>query len=244
MFSRTAALYDVIYGQFKDYVGETDRIVKLLRRVQPRAATVLDVACGTGEHARHLSRHGYRVDGLDLEPEFVRLARDKNPDGRFVVGDMVEFDLGRKYDGVLCLFSSIAYAGTLENVVRALECFRNHLAPGGVVLLEPWFEPAVWEEGRVFMHLAEGDGIKVCRMSHSRVVGTLSVLQFNYLIGRAEGIEHLTEIHELGLFTAAELAGCFEAAGLEVIEQDPEGLTGRGLFVSRVAGGRENGSKG
>jgi len=96
MFSKSAALYDLIYGQFKDYADECRRIAELLKRIRPGAETVLDVACGTGEHARLLSRdHGLRVDGLDLEPEFVRLAQRKNPEGRFVAADMTDFDLGR-----------------------------------------------------------------------------------------------------------------------------------------------------
>lgn len=80
MFSETAELYDLIYQQFKDYMDESRRIAVLLERVHPEAKSVLDVACGTGEHARILSaKYGYRVNGLDLEPEFVRIAQRKNP---------------------------------------------------------------------------------------------------------------------------------------------------------------------
>jgi SAM-dependent methyltransferase len=237
VFSETAELYDLIYGRFKDYTEESRRIAGLLQRVHPTAMSVLDVACGTGEHARILTAvHGYRVDGLDLEPEFVRIAQAKTPGGEFFRGDMTDFDVGRTYDVVLCLFSSIGYVRTLENVRRALERFRRHLAPGGVVVVEPWFEPTAWQPGRVMLTTAEAEGISVCRMSRSAVRDGLSVIEFEYLIGRAAGIEHRREVHELGLFTAAELAQCFAAAGLRVVEHDREGLTGRGLFVARVEG--------
>jgi len=179
------------------------------------------------------SPHGARI-GLDLEPAFVRIAQRKTPGGDFFRADMMGFDLGRTYDVVLCLFGSIGYVRTLENLRRALECFRKHLAPGGVVVVEPWFEPAAWQPGRVMLVTAEGEGISVCRMSRSAVRDGLSVIEFEYLIGRAAGIEHRREVHELGLFTAAELAQCFAAAGLDVVEHDREGLTGRGLFVARA----------
>jgi SAM-dependent methyltransferase len=94
-----------------------------------------------GEHARLLTDQGFAVDGLDIESAFVRIASAKNPAGRFVVADMSDFQLPNRYDALLCLFSSIAYLRTLERVTRALACVRDHLAPGGVALVEPWFPP-------------------------------------------------------------------------------------------------------
>ncbi len=236
MFSRSADLYDQIYRQIKNYADESRRVAELLWRLHPDARTVLDVGCGTGEHARLLARdHGYEVDGLDLEPDFVRLARRKHPDGTFVCGDMTDFDLGRRYDAVLCLFSAIGYVKTLENVERALRRFRGHLADGGVVVVEPWFEPDAWRAGRVYLHTAESEEVTVCRMSLSGQRGRLSVIEFHYLVGRGEGIEHLTETHELGLFTRGEMERCFVASGYSDVEYDPEGLTGRGLYTARTS---------
>lgn len=236
MFSESAELYDLIYQPFKDYGEESRRIAALLERVHPAARRVLDVACGSGEHARILgTAFGFRVDGLDVEPAFVRIARAKNPGRQFFHADMTDFELGRTYDVVLCLFSSIGYVRTLDNVRRALDRFRRHLAPGGVVVVEPWFEPGQWQTGSVFLKTAEVEGLQVCRMSHSLVRDRVSILDFHYLIGRPEGIEHRRETHQLGLFTTAEIERSFVQAGLEVMEYDPAGLTGRGLFVARAA---------
>jgi ubiquinone/menaquinone biosynthesis C-methylase UbiE len=69
MFSASAELYDLVYSGFKDYAAETAQLVALIRQAHPQARTVLDVACGTGEHARLLvEQHGFEVDGLDLDP--------------------------------------------------------------------------------------------------------------------------------------------------------------------------------
>ena len=71
------------------------------------ASTLLDVACGTGMHARRLAaQHGFTVDGVDRDPVMVRLAQRAHPAGRFVQGDMTGFDLGRRYDAVTCCFGS------------------------------------------------------------------------------------------------------------------------------------------
>jgi SAM-dependent methyltransferase len=236
MFSETAELYDLIYAPFKDYPAEVRQIAGVLERVHPGARTVLDAGCGTGAHACLLARdHGFTVDGFDLDPVFVRIAQDKHPAGRFTQADMADFDLGRRYDAVLCLFSSIGYVRTLANVERTLRCFRRHLAPGGVVLVEPWFPPGVFQAGRLDLHTAGAEDVKVCRMARTEVEGRLSRLQFEYLIGRADGIVHRSEVHELGLFTVAEMTAAFTAAGLAV-DYDPAGPSGRGLYVATPAG--------
>jgi hypothetical protein len=117
-----------------------------------------------------------------------------------------------------------------------LSRFREHLAPGGVVLVEPWFAPGVMQQGRVSINTAERDDVHVARMAHTEVDGRLSRIRFEYLVGRPSGIEHLTEVHELGLFTTEEQLGAFQDVGLEATH-DPSGVDGRGLFVARRSSG-------
>jgi SAM-dependent methyltransferase len=232
MFSESAELYDLIYASFKDYEAETRRLVTLLESVRPGARTVLDVACGTGEHARLLAeRHGLVVDGIDLDPAFVQIAQRKHPTGRFVVADMCDFHLGRQYDAVICLFSSIGYVRTLDRVGQALACFREHVAADGVIVVEPWFPPGVLQDGYVASNVGEGDGVRVERSSRTEVQGRLSRLHFDYDILDHGRSYHASEIHELGLFTRDEMRAAFEANGLAA-DYDEQGLIGRGLFVA------------
>ncbi len=235
MYSISAEVYDLIHGSFKDYASEAAEVARIVRDAHPHARTILDVACGTAEHARVLTEQfDFQVDGLDLNPEFVRLASMKLPHGRVFEGDMSDFQLNRRYDVILCLFSSIGYVRTLENVARTLACFRRHLEPDGVLLVEPWFAPNTLEPGRVFLKSAEGPNVSVSRMSLTEMEGRLSRSHFEYLIGRSDGIVHASEIHELGLFTTEELLGAFHRVGFRATH-DPEGPYGRGLFLARPA---------
>jgi len=68
-------------------------------------------------------------------------------------GDMTKFDLGaRKYDAIISLFSAIGYCTTKQDVVATLECFRRHLKPGGVIIVDPWVTPQEWLGSNVDMH--------------------------------------------------------------------------------------------
>jgi SAM-dependent methyltransferase len=234
MFTESASLYDAIYS-FKDYAGEARQIAALVRQAHPGARTILDVACGTGEHARHLaSAHGFEVDGLDLDPGLLGVARAKHPAGTFFEADMAGFALGRRYDVILCLFSSIGYLVTIDRVEQAMKCFREHLRPSGLLLLEPWFPPGVLEDGRVMRQTGTCQGRTVERVSRCELDGRVSRLWFDYTIETSTGVRHVSEVHELGVFRPDEMASAFETAGL-LARFDPEGLTGRGLWIARCA---------
>lgn len=232
MFSASTEFYDLLYGQIKDYAAESQRLAQLIRDRAPGTQSILDVACGTGEHARHLWELGFRVDGVDVEPGFVELARRKNPTGRFICQDMVMLSLGQTYDAVVCLFSSIGYVGTEARLRETIGRFADHVVNGGIVIVEPWFEPGAMEDGYIAMHTAQDEHTRICRMSVTRLRDAVSRLEFEYLIGRRGALERRAEVHELGLFTKSQMLRAFENAGLGA-EYDSAGLCGRGLYVAR-----------
>ena len=236
MFSESADFYDALYA-FRDYAAETAQIAAIVAATHPPAHSVLDVACGTGEHALRLARdHGFEVDGLDLDEGLLRVARAKHPGGAFVRADMSDFTLARRYDVVLCLFSSIGYLVTLERTARALACFGRHLHPGGVVIVEPWFRPGELDAGRTSRLAAAIGDDTIERTSRNEIDGRVSRLHFDYRIEAPAGVRTASEVHELGLFTDAEMAQLFEQAGLPA-QLDPAGLTGRGLWIARAGRG-------
>jgi SAM-dependent methyltransferase len=192
---------------------------------------MLDVACGTGEHAKYLKEY-FEIDGIDLNPEFVKIAQSKNNRGFYKVADMADFDMGKKYDVVICLFSSIGYVGTRDRLRQAVRCFAKHLKPDGVLIVEPWFTPDGWTEGKLHMMTVSEPDLKVCRMnvSESKDNG-LSFFRFHYLVGTPVGISHFTEDHTLGLFSGSEMTEAFVDAGLSV-QYDEQGIFGRGLYVA------------
>ena len=230
MFDRSAELYDLVYG-FKDYAGEATRIDELIRERRPAASSLLDVACGTGKHLAELRGRYPDVAGLDLDEGLLAVARERLPDVTFHHADMLSFDLGRRFDAITCLFSSIGYAGNEENLRAAIAAMAHQLEPGGVLIVEPWLEPQEWKPGHLHLLTVDEPDVKIARGTVAGLDGTTSIMDFHYLVVTADGIEHFTEHHEAALFTRAQYESAFAAAGLAV-ERDEEGLIGRGLYVA------------
>jgi SAM-dependent methyltransferase len=192
--------------------------------------TLLDVACGTGQHLAHLQSH-YHVQGLDADPAMLAIAAERLPSVALHQGDMQTFDLGAEVDVVTCLFSSIGYMTTVRGLGRALRTMSRHVRPGGLVVVEPWFTPDAWQSNRPAAVFVDRPEIKIARMNVSSTRERLSVLDFHYLVATSDGVERFHERFQLGLFTQAEYLSAFEAAGLSV-QFDRGGLMGRGLYVA------------
>jgi SAM-dependent methyltransferase len=229
-FIDSPELYDAVY-HFKDYRSECDRLRSVINQLLPNARGILDVACGTGEHARFLKEH-YAIDGIDINENYLRAARLKNPSGKYARADMLDFDLGQTYDIVICLFSAIGIVGTFVRLERAIACMAGHVRPGGALIVEPWFTPEEWRPGRQLILAGQIGTDKVYRMSTGVAERQSSVLLYHYLRSTPNSLEHYTERVELGLFTRDEMTWAFESAGMQV-RYDSAGLIGRGLYCGQ-----------
>jgi SAM-dependent methyltransferase len=171
-------------------------------------------------------------EGVDLDAEPLVVARERLPEVPLHEGDMVTLDLGRRFDVVTCLFSSIGYAVTEKRLRAACAALARHVAPGGLLVLEPWLLPEAWQPGHVGAVFVDEPELKIARMNTAGEVAETVVLDFHYLVATPDSVEHFAEQHELGMFTRDEYHRSVRTAGLDA-EWDDEGLTGRGLVLGR-----------
>jgi SAM-dependent methyltransferase len=231
MFTKSATFYDRIYAQ-KDYKAEVETLIPTIREnLESGGDRLLDAACGTGHHLHYLKQH-FSVEGLDINPQLLEYARQRNPNVPFHQGDIMDFDLDHRFDIITCLFSSIGYVKTLDNLSKSLQCMSHHLVPGGLLIVEPWFTPDQWMPRTTHALFIDEPELKIARINTSFVKGTLSYFDLHYLIGTPQGTEHFVERHELGLFEIEETLDAFAKAAFEV-QYDDEGLTGRGLYLAK-----------
>ncbi|MER6049814.1 class I SAM-dependent DNA methyltransferase [Streptomyces sp. NPDC020883] len=227
-----AALYDLVHeGKGKDYRQEAEEIAQLVRAHRPATRSLLDVACGTGQHLRHLDGLFDHVEGLELSQDMLAIAIGRNPDVTLHEGDMRSFALGRRFDAVICMFSSIGHLRTTDELDSTLRCFAGHLEPGGAIVIEPWWFPDSFTPGYVGASVTEAGERTICRVSHSVREGDATRIEVHYLVAEpGGGIRHLTEDHTITLFPRADYERAFERAGCDVRYQEG-GSSGRGLFI-------------
>lgn len=239
MFTNAAPWYDAVYGR-KAYVEEAAEVLARATAARGGAAptSVLDVGCGTGQHLARWAAAGLAVVGTDLDPSMLALARARVPDAELVAADMVELDLGRRFDLVTCLFSSIGYVVTGDRLTRAVAAMAAHLEPGGVLVVEPWITPEAWVDDRAPMvEEVEHDGWTVVRLTVTHRDDRVTRLVMHHLVSDGREVRHLVDEHRLGLFTFAEYAAAVAAAGLVDVEVDEVGLADhRGLVTGRRSG--------
>ncbi len=226
-YSRSAEIYDLIY-EFKDFPATSTRLRSLIAERAPNAASILDVGCGTGRHLELIGSDFERV-GSDLSDEMLDIARSRCPDIEFRQADMAVLDLGRQFDVVSCLFSAVAYVRTRDRLDAAVQHMADHLAPGGLLLIEPWIAPEQYWVGHLAVNHAASDDLQVSWMYVQELVDGCSRFDINYLVGSRQGVHHFTERHEMGLFRGEEYLDAFAAAGLNAT-YDADGLFGRGLY--------------
>ena len=142
-----AAAYDTLY-QDKDYAAECDLLEREFARFGDRPIRrVLDLGCGTGNHAIPLAARGYSVVGVDRSSEMLRVARARaDASARFEPGDVTSVRLGETFDAALMMFAVLGYQVTNSDLAAALATARAHLEPGGLLLADVWYGPAVLAE--------------------------------------------------------------------------------------------------
>jgi SAM-dependent methyltransferase len=230
--SDIAEIWDAVYrGRGRNYLAEAEGVAELVRQRQPAASTLLDVACGTGAHLSHFSTMFEHVEGVELSEAMIAAGQAEWPDLKLHQGDMRTFDLGRRFDAVTCLFSSIGHAADTDELDSTVSRFAAHLNPGGVIVIEPWWFPDTFIDGYVTGDTVHDGGRVISRVSHSTREGDASRMRAHFLVADVEkGIRHLTEDFLITLFTREEYERAISRAGCaaEFVEGGPGG---RGFFV-------------
>ena len=230
VYARSAAVNDAVYqrGLWKDDVAEAEEVHEVIVNRNTSAGTrLLDVGCGTGGHIPFFAQH-YTLEGLDASAAILEIARHRSPAVTFHHADMINFDLGQRFDAVVCLFSSIGYVRSVDNLRQTVKRFADHLVRGGVV--DGWYAPDQWRDVAMYATLVDEPDLKVARIRRNTRNGALSMMECHHMLARRSGVEYYVEHHVLGLLTVREYCEAFEQAGL-VLTHQPEGTEGRGRYI-------------
>jgi len=215
-----ARLYDLFYAD-KPYDEEVVVLDQLLREhAQGPSQRLLDVACGTGQHAVRFAARGWDVVGVDQSRDMLRAAEERAGTGRarFVQQDMRDLDLPiTDFDAAVCLFDSIGYGVSNDAVARTLSGVHRHLRPDGLFAVEFWHAPPMlsyYEPVRVRQWDTEhGPVLRISRTTLD-VVAQLARVEYSVYQFRPSGsYRHASEVHENRYFLVQEMDLLLHAAG-------------------------------
>lgn len=230
-------MYDTFSDDYDRFVNWDNRLRFELPFLEQQlhsasARTVLDAACGTGQHTIALARRGYRAVGADLSAPMIARARaNTRLAGVEVPFEAVGFgSLARifehsplfPFDAVLCLGNSLPHVLNQAELNAALGDFAACLRLGGALILQNrnfdavmstrarWMEPQAHREDdteRIFLRFYdyEPDGL----------------INFNILTLKREGQgawQQQVTTTRLRPLLQADLDGALDAAGFTDIQ--------------------------
>lgn len=128
-----AAHYDAVTG---DSATEATFIDGIIKHTCPRAVTLLEVACGTGDIIARLAGR-YQVSGLDISPGMLAAAREKLPERTpLYLADMSSFKLETTFDAIACVYHGINHLLDFADWENFFDCAYRHLNCGGVLIFD------------------------------------------------------------------------------------------------------------
>ena len=213
-----ALTYDVRYTAWADYIE------KHFRKKGLPGNTVLDLACGTGSLTRELALRGYEMIGVDLSPEMLSEAADKNRDVDgiapiFLCQPMEKLDLYGTIDACVCCLDSVNYVTDPHKLQRAFERVHLFLMPGGLFLFDiNTVEKLEGLDGQVFLDETE-DAYCVWRAEYSRRSRVCSYFMDIFRLDEETGQwDRGEELHRERAYTIPELTEFLEQAGFQDVK--------------------------
>ena len=130
-----ANAYDALYRD-KDYSSEVDLIERILAEHGCGGRRrLLDLGCGTGNHAIPLAQRGHTVTGIDISSGMLAQAVDKAKSAKlpagtalpvFAEGDLRRLELQQRFEAVLMMFAVLGYQQQNADLIAALETVKRH----------------------------------------------------------------------------------------------------------------------
>jgi 2-polyprenyl-3-methyl-5-hydroxy-6-metoxy-1,4-benzoquinol methylase len=190
--------YRELSDRRRAYLDAVD--AEILRRVPWGAASLIDVGAGDGRRALRIAGHAGLSRVVLVEPS--QGMRQLIPAGVEVWDERMEAlrEVGREFDVVLCLWNVLGHVPSRELRVAALRNLGRMCSAGGLVFLDVINRYNVAECGV---------GVVLRRFLSSH--GGDVPVKWRIVSGEVETRGHV--------FTAKEVTGLLQEAGLEVVER-------------------------
>ncbi|HMW34338.1 class I SAM-dependent methyltransferase [bacterium] len=143
-----ARFYDTVYAKIRTSIDH-DFYVEETTRAQ---GSVLEVGVGTGRLFMEALRAGADIYGLDASATMIRTLQaklDAKEKQRVSVADVRDFTMDRRFALIVAPFRVFTHLRTVDEQLAALACIKDHLEPGGTLILDVFNpDPVLCSQGR------------------------------------------------------------------------------------------------
>ncbi|EAT15749.1 class I SAM-dependent methyltransferase [Desulfuromonas acetoxidans] len=218
-FETISSYYDDLYVKDEEYAPEAAKTKELLcKHGMAPQSDLLILACGTGGHIPYFT-DDYQVSGLDLSEDMLAVAERKFPSLTFHRGNLIDFDVKTEFDAMICLYGSIGFVKSVDNLRTTMKRVAAQLRPNGIALITPWSTKEDFQECLVVDAVDEPD-MKISRMEQVRLKKPNIVeVTFHHLIGKGTDVNYHQQSVEIGLFSRQDYLSAMTEAGLTVVEE-------------------------
>ena len=127
--------YQVLAQYYDELLQDEEALDLWLEYIESEPfQSVLELASGSGVMAGILKRKGYQIIASDLSEE-MKEAAIRNYDGEYLLLNMTDYDLDRRFDLVLCICDSINYLYP-EELDSFFKCAFDHLNEHGRLIFD------------------------------------------------------------------------------------------------------------
>lgn len=229
VFAGYARYYDRFY-QGKNYAAECDFIEAAATRFSRCPETVLDLACGTGNHGLRLAQRGYAVTGVDRSAHMLAEYRAKAEAEGLQIPlfrqDLRRLRLESSFDLAICMFDAVGYLTENQDLCDFFTPLARQIQPGGLLLFDYWHAHPMLRahEAVRVREFSLPDGSRIVRTSATTLYPERQTAEVCFHVQVFAGerlVDELTEVHPVRYFLPQEVAFVLEATGWRVLHTCP-----------------------
>lgn len=133
--SKNVSNYEILAQYYDELLQDEEALSLWLKYIEEeKFESVLELASGSGVMAGILKKKGYNIIASDIS-EAMREAAKANYEGEYLILNMTDYDLNKKFDLILCICDSVNYLYD-EELDKFFECAARHLNEKGRLIFD------------------------------------------------------------------------------------------------------------
>jgi len=187
------------------------------------------LGCGTANHLISFIEKGYQVTGVDASVQMLKIASQKlnelNLKAELLNEKLQIYQLNRKFDAVLCLFSVIDYITQKRDLLLVLKNIARHMKRNSLFIFDFWNESAINDYySPEKKNLFRVNGSVLERSSTTKIYPSKRLCEVRYTCSLKQSrrlAQRDQEKHVLRYFAIDEMQDYLKKAGLKTIDVHP-----------------------